>query len=216
MKARYDLLIFDWDGTLYDSIPFIVNCLQSAAIDCDLPIPCEPSARSVIGLSLDLALGQLFPDTSATGIEELRKAYNRHYQTRPASADHLFEGIPELLTTLKHRGYRLGIATGKSNRFIPDILQSTSATHWFDAYRGADDELSKPDPRMLQEIMNGLCITPQRTLMIGDSVHDLKMAANASVSAVAVTCGANTAEELLSLDTICCLSHTRELLPMLI
>jgi phosphoglycolate phosphatase len=216
MKNQYDLLIFDWDGTLFDSIPWIVSCLQWAARDCGLPIPPDAAARSVIGLSLNLAMAELFPGESSNDIDALVQAYVHYYHTRPAGPEGLFEGIPEMLDALKQAGYRLAIATGKQNCNLPQVLGASGASHWFDAFRGADASLSKPDPRMLHEIMADLRVPPERTLMIGDSIHDLRMAANADVKSVGVSCGANTAEELLSLNPIYCLAQTKELLPLLV
>jgi phosphoglycolate phosphatase len=216
MKNKYELLIFDWDGTLYDSIPWIVNCLQQAAADCNLPLPSEPASRAVIGLSLELAMKDLFPEEPQAIIEDLVRAYTRHYHGKPATSEGLFEGVPEMLESLKQAGLRLAVATGKQHDYVPKVLASTGTTHWFDAVRGADDLLSKPDPRMLVELMNEMHVLPENTLMIGDSTLDLRMAANANVAAVGVSCGANTAEELLAFNPLCCLRHTRELLPKLL
>ncbi|NJD06101.1 MAG: HAD-IA family hydrolase [Methylococcaceae bacterium] len=216
MKNRFDLLVFDWDGTLFDSIPFIVDCLQGAARDCGLPVPSDTAARGVIGLSLDQAMLALFPVVGSGRRADLIEAYRRFYERRPACPQDLFHGVAAMLEQLKRAGYRLAVASGKTSTQLTKAIAATGTAGWFDALRGPDQTASKPDPLMLQEIMADLGSAPERTLMIGDSVHDLQMAANARVEAVAVTCGANSRAQLMAFNPLHCLQQTRELAAILV
>jgi phosphoglycolate phosphatase len=216
MNNRYDLLVFDWDGTLFDSIPFIVSCLQGAAHDCGLPVPADGAARAVIGLSLDQAMSALFPQADGGRCTELIEAYRRYYEVRPARAEDLFQGVPTMLEQLRGAGYRLAVASGKTSTQLAKVMKATGTAGWFDTLRGPDQTASKPDPLMLREIMADLDAVPERTLMIGDSVHDLQMAANARIDAVAVECGANSREQLMAFNPLRCLQQTRELAAILV
>jgi len=216
MKNRFDLVVFDWDGTLYDSIPFIVGCLQAAANDCGRPHPSAGAARSVIGLSLQRAMRELFAPADDGECEELISAYRRHYAAREAGPTDLFVGVADLLVRLREGGYRMAVASGKSSRQLATALDATGTAAWFDTLRGPDQTASKPDPLMLREIMRDLNAVPERTLMVGDSLHDLQMAVNAGVDAVAVACGANSVDELRTLQPLWCLQQTRELAGLLL
>lgn len=216
MRNRYDLLVFDWDGTLFDSIGWIVESIRQAARACGCQVPSEDAARSVIGLSLDGAMAALFPGTSETVTGELVQAYRRHYHARTFSRDDLFPRVPQMLQALKAGGYRLAVATGKTRRGLRDALSVTGTENCFDAVRSADQTASKPDPLMLRELMDEVGVCAGRTLMVGDSLHDLRMARNAGVDAVAVSCGANAAHELAELEPLLCLAQTAELLPLLL
>ena len=215
MKDRFDLLIFDWDGTLYDSIGWIVECLQFAALAQGLPMPSDALAKSVIGLSISEAMEAMCPGSSPAQVQALVGHYRRHYHTRPTTADGLFEGVPMLLGALRSRGCQLAVATGKNRNGLDHALAATGMGGYFQATRCADETASKPHPRMLFQIMEELRASPERTLMIGDSLHDLRMADNAGVAAVAVGCGANSLEELATLNPLVSLEATYELLPLL-
>lgn len=216
MKQRYDLLIFDWDGTLIDSIGWIVHCLRCAAAVCGLPDPSESDARDVIGLSLGEAMQTLFAGISSSQQAALVAAYQEAYAVKEVSRDDLFDGVADMLDTLRYRGYRLAVATGKGRRGLRQAIEATGTGALFNVTRCADETASKPHPRMLMEIMAEAEATAQRTLMIGDSVHDLKMAANARVASVGVTCGANSREQLLAHNPLACLSATTELMGLLV
>jgi phosphoglycolate phosphatase len=215
MKNRFDLLIFDWDGTLFDSVDWIVECLQRAARDCGFPVPLPAAAKSVIGLSLAQAMATLYPGSDEAMARHLARSYQSHYGTRPAGPAGLFEGVPAMLETFRARGYRLAVATGKTRAGLGHVLAATGMDEVFDATRCADETASKPDPRMLHEIMAELKVGPERTLMIGDAVHDLHMARNAGVAAVGVGCGANDLGQLAALEPLACLERTLELLDLL-
>jgi phosphoglycolate phosphatase len=190
---RYDLIVFDWDGTLFDSTALIVRCIQNACQDLGLPRPTQEQAAYVIGLGLNDALRHAVPDLPATQYPELSQRYRRHY----FAAQHeisLFEGCLAMLNDLKSRQHWLGIATGKSRRGLDEALAHVDLKGLFDATRTADETLSKPDPLMLLELMDELSVVPEQVLMIGDTTHDLRMAQNAGVASVAVAYGAHDRE----------------------
>lgn len=214
MKDRFELLVFDWDGTLFDSIGWIVECLQRAAAECGLPIPEEAQARSVIGLGIHEAMATLYPGAPAELTVRLAGIYRRHYGTRSMAELGLFAGVREMLEELRGRGFRLGVATGKGRAGLDHCLGAIGMETFFDATRCADETASKPDPTMLLQIMDELSVAPERTLMIGDSVHDLGMARNAGVAAVGVGCGANVLEELAEWQPLACFGTTVEILGM--
>ncbi|TSA02171.1 MAG: HAD-IIIA family hydrolase [Methylococcus sp.] len=212
MKHRYDLLIFDWDGTLCDSIGWIVECLEVSAAAVSLPIPPRAKARSVIGLSLGEAMDTLFPGQPKAAIDDLIGYYRSHYHSRSLEHLALFPGVPDFLSQLRDEGFKLAVATGKARSGLDPMLVSTGLTEMFHATRCADETASKPHPMMVEELLSALQVTPKRTLLIGDSVHDLQLARNAGVDAVAVAAGANTRDELLELQPLVCLEQTIDLL----
>jgi phosphoglycolate phosphatase len=212
MRERFDLVVFDWDGTLYDSIGWIAECLQRAAEDCGLVVPSRRATCAVIGLGLREAFAALFPSVPETRLESLVSAYRSHYFDRPGGPGDLFPGVQDLLETLCALGLQLAIATGKSRNGLDRALVATGLSHFFAATRCADESASKPDPRMLRELLTELRIAPERALMVGDSIHDLEMARNAGVDAIAVACGASEVEDLLLWQPIACLRRTADLL----
>lgn len=216
MKQSYDLIVFDWDGTLIDSIGWIVKSLKQAAYACGLGDPSDAAARSVIGLELGEAMRTLFPGISTGQEGVLVDAYQDHYYTRHLGPDDFFEGVPFMLAALKERGYRLAVATGKARVGLNHVMDATGAHRWFDASRCSDETASKPHPRMLLELMAAMGASPERTVMVGDSVHDMKMAVNAGVAAVGVACGANSRAELMAHEPRLCLEQTAELLDLLV
>jgi phosphoglycolate phosphatase len=198
MPKRFDLIVFDWDGTLIDSAGAIAACIQAAARDLGLAAPSEARARHVIGLGLADALAYAVPELPPADYGRMAERYRHHFLARDAELP-LFSGARELLVALQDRGHRLAIATGKSRVGLARALAHTRLTAVFEATRCADQCASKPAPDMLFELMAELAADPARTLMIGDTAHDLAMATNAGVPAVAVGYGAHPAEELLRL-----------------
>lgn len=215
MKDRFELLVFDWDGTLCDSICWIVQCIRQAALACGFPAPSDEAARSVIGLRTDVAMVDLFPGISGPIVGDLVTAYREAYFSKAIGAEDLFTGVTGMLQGLRARGYKLAVATGKTRKALNRALEATATASYFDTVRSADTTASKPDPEMLLQIMAELDVPRERTLMIGDSVHDLRMAFNARTGAVAVACGANTQAQLLALNPLACLEHTADLLTLL-
>lgn len=187
---RYELIVFDWDGTLMDSAGMIVHCVQAAARDLGLAPPPEARARHIIGLGLGDALRHALPDLAEEHYEELVERYRHHYLSR----DHelgLFAGAAALVQALAGNGYWLGVATGKSRRGLERALEHSGIGACFHATRCADECHSKPHPQMLEELMAEFAVAPAATLMIGDTTHDLLMAQSAGVDAVAVSYGAH-------------------------
>jgi phosphoglycolate phosphatase len=213
---RFDLLVFDWDGTLYDSIDWIVDCLLRAGEACGLGEIDSDDARGGIGLSLDRAMKALFPDADLESLKKLMRVYRAAYLERPYGSEGLIDGVAQLLQDLSRSGYKLAIASGKSRRELDRAINATDLEGTYQAVRCADETASKPNPLMLFQINQLLDVPFERTLMIGDSIHDLKMAENAGVAAAAVACGANTRHELMALNPLYCLEGTSELRSLLL
>ncbi len=212
MKKQFEVLIFDWDGTLMDSIGWIVHCMQTAADQVGCKVPTAAAAKDVIGLSITRAMDMLFPDADPDLRERLVRAYSQEYASRSLGPDDLFAGVYAMLHQLNDAGYRLAVATGKTRAGLQNALRATGAEDFFCITRAADETASKPDPLMLLEIISQLDVAPARALMIGDSVHDLQMAQNARIAAIGVSCGAHSEQTLLQYRPLLCLQHTAELL----
>jgi phosphoglycolate phosphatase len=198
MPANFDLIVFDWDGTVMDSTAIIVHSIQAAARDLDLPVPDDSIANYVIGLGLADALRMAVPTMPPEMTPQLVDRYRHHYLARDGEIV-LFPGIRELLARLSAEHFWVGVATGKNRAGLDRALVSTGLGAVFDATRCADETFSKPHPQMLNELMETFAVPPERTLMIGDTTHDLQLAANAGSHAVAVSYGAhprNLLEEL--------------------
>jgi phosphoglycolate phosphatase len=211
MKGRnFDLVVFDWDGTLMDSAAAIVASVQAACADLGLPVPGEAAARYIIGLGLGEAMRHLVPSLDPGRYGELVDRYRHHYLARDGEVT-LFPGAGELVQQLHRRGALLAVATGKSRRGLDRALAATGMGAFFHASRCADETRSKPDPAMLLEIVDQLNAHSARTLMIGDTVHDLEMARGAEVAAVAVTYGAHPREALEAARPRACLASIGEL-----
>jgi len=212
MKNRFDLIIFDWDGTLIDSIPWIVHCLQKAGELCGCLIPEVQAAQDVIGLSIHKAVEALFPGTDEQTRQRLVSHYSETYLSKQLSQDDLFAGVYDMLLSLRQQGYQLAVATGKTRHGLQQALQATGTETLFSATRCADETASKPDPLMIREIIEQVGVSAERTLMVGDSIHDLQMAANASIKAIGVSCGAHSKAVLQHYQPLLCLEQPTELL----
>ncbi len=190
---RFDLIAFDWDGTLFDSTSLIVRCIQAACSDIGATVPSEADAAYVIGLGLHDALQHAVPGLPPARYPELGKRYRHHYLARQDELV-LFPGTLAMLQALKERNHLLAVATGKSRRGLDEALAHSQLHGMFDATRTADETAGKPDPLMLRQLMAQLGVTPERTLMIGDTTHDLLLARNAGTERVAVSFGAHDRE----------------------
>lgn len=186
----YDLIVFDWDGTLFDSTALIVRAIQLACEDLGLPVPARHEAAYVIGLGLHDALAYVAPTLPPERVPELGQRYRQHY-FRQQDALSLFDGTVAMLSALKARNHWLAVATGKSRQGLNEALAHAELRGVFDGTRTADETASKPHPLMLQELIAEFGVTPERTLMIGDTTHDLQLAVNAGTHSVAVSYGAH-------------------------
>ena len=191
LNRQFDLIAFDWDGTLYDSTQIIVRCIQAAVKDVGGTAPTDEAAAYVIGLGLMQALAYAAPDVPQDKYPLLGERYRHHYQLHAHDLS-LFDGVLPMLQMLKARGYLLAVATGKSRPGLDESLQTVQLQGVFDASRTADKTAGKPDPKMLHELMAELETTAQRTLMVGDTTHDLQMALNAGCLSLGVSYGAHS------------------------
>jgi phosphoglycolate phosphatase len=187
---QFDLIAFDWDGTLFDSTAIITRCIQNAVRDVGGAVPSERDAAFVIGMSLTQALAHAAPDVPSERYPELGARYQHHYLAHQNDLS-LFDGVLAMLEDLKLRQHWLTVATGKSRRGLDEAMQAAALKGLFDGSRTADETAGKPQPRMLQELMREFGVAPARTLMIGDTTHDLQMALNAGCPSVGVSYGAH-------------------------
>jgi phosphoglycolate phosphatase len=187
---NFDLIAFDWDGTLFDSTGIIVRCIQEAVRDVGGTVPSDEAAAYVIGLGLMQALAHAAPDVPKERYALLGERYRHHY-VQQQNRISLFQGVLPMLQSLRERGHLLAVATGKSRLGLDEALHSVELQGRFHGSRTADETAGKPHPRMLQELMAEFGTVPQRTLMIGDTTHDLQMALNAGCASVGVSYGAH-------------------------
>ncbi|HEX4858193.1 MAG TPA: HAD-IA family hydrolase [Usitatibacteraceae bacterium] len=193
--ARFDLVVFDWDGTLMDSTALIADCIRQAARETALPVPTPEHARSIIGLGLEDSLARLFPGAPSATLMAFAGRYRHHFVARDHEAP-LFDGVHELLDDLHAAQRIVAVATGKSRRGLDRALEATGLRERFHYTRCADEGRPKPDPEMLEYLMTAAGAARERTLMIGDTTHDLDLARNAGVAAVALGHGAHGPEQL--------------------
>ena len=191
MQTRnFDLIAFDWDGTLFDSTQIIVRCIQAAVRDVGGTVPTDKEAGYVIGLGLMQALAHAAPDVPPEKYPQLGERYRHHYAAHFNDLS-LFDGVLPLLDALRARGHLLAVATGKSRRGLDEVLRTVELKGMFDGSRTADETAGKPDPLMLRELMAEFDVAPARVLMVGDTTHDLQMAVNAGCPSVGVSYGAH-------------------------
>jgi phosphoglycolate phosphatase len=193
MNKRYDLIVFDWDGTVMDSTAVIAGSIQAACRDLELTVPSDEAARHVMRHAV--------PDAPEEMYEPLVARYRHHFLAQDGAIP-LFDGARETIAELHDAGYWLGVATGKNRNGLERALTSTDMKRYFHATRTAEQTFSKPNPAMLFELMDELGVTAERTLMIGDTTHDLLLAQNAKVDAVALGHGAHPPEQLQELNPL--------------
>src|SRR5262245_48968288 len=214
MGQRFDLLVFDWDGTVVDSAGHIVDSIQAACGDLGLAVPSPDQARYVSGLGLADAMARLPPDLPPADYPRLAERYRYHY----LAGDHrvtLFEGLREGIGHLHASGFLLGVATGKSRRGLDRALQDSGLQPFFHLSRCADEGFPKPHPQMLNYLMEMLEVSAERTLMIGDTSHDLEMARAAGVAGLAVSYGAHDDASLRTFAPLACIPSSAELIAWL-
>jgi phosphoglycolate phosphatase len=207
---KYQLIVFDWDGTLQDSAGAIVQAIQAACRDLELPVPDDVRARHVIGLGLIDAMRHAVPGLAPERYPIVAERYRFHYL---AGDDQLllFAGVREMLVRLQAAGHALTIATGKSRHGLDRALDHSGLRPFFQGTRCADECHSKPHPQMLEELMAEFGVTAASTVMIGDTSHDLLMARNAGVDSLGVTYGAHPHDHLLEHQPLACLHDVPEL-----
>ena len=210
MARRYELIVFDWDGTILDSAAAIVHAICAAARDMGVVEPSETQARYVIGLGLRDAMQQSVPTLPEKAYAIMVERYRHHYLAKDNKLQ-VFSGIESLLVELRQAGYMLAIATGKSRAGLLRALELSGLEQYFDATRCADECHSKPHPQMLHELIDDLGTTAATSLMIGDTSHDILMAKNAGVDVLAVSYGAHARDALLSHDPLAVLATVSDL-----
>lgn len=196
--AEFDLVIFDWDGTLMDSVAQIVRSVKAAAHDLGVPEPSDEAARDIIGLGLPEAMRVLFPQVPEADRLALRQRYAHHFVGGTGGQSQPFGGAEDLLRQLQGEGRRLAVATGKTRIGLDRMLGVTGWQGYFAATRCADETASKPDPLMLRELLRELDMPVARAVMIGDTTYDLEMAAALGMASIGVTYGVHAPERLLA------------------
>ena len=212
---NYDLVIFDWDGTVMDSTGRIVSCMQLAAVDLGLPSLPDETVCGIIGLGLPEAIGTLYPVLDAGVIERMRERYAFHFIAAEATPSALYPGAESLLTGLREAGMKLAVATGKSRKGLQRVWGNTGLDRYFDASRCADESHSKPHPAMVLELLQEMAVSAQRAIVVGDTTFDLEMARAAGVDRVAVSYGAHPVEKLLPCEPLAVIDRLHHLLPVL-
>jgi phosphoglycolate phosphatase len=211
----FRLLVFDWDGTLMDSIGTIVACTQATIRDLDLGALPEKTIRGMIGLSLRHTIEILSPGCDEARFSRILDRYRDHWHSTYRDMPLLFAGVGELLRDLAGAGYLLAVATGKSRRGLDYVLDQTGLREVFHATRTVDEAFSKPHPKMLLDLLDELGVAPRDAVMIGDTTYDLEMARSARTPAVGVCSGGHGREELLELEPLACLDQVVDLRPWL-
>lgn len=208
------LAIFDWDGTLCDSIEHIVSAMEDAAREVAVAVPPAADIRNIVGLGLPQALAQLFPGLPDERRAELGRAYSRHFAAPEHGPPLLYAGALDTLRGLRERGIELAVATGKSRRGLDRVLAALGLAGYFEATRCADETRSKPHPCMLYELMAARRKTAGEVFMIGDSEYDLAMAQQAGVQAVAVSYGVHSPGRLAAYQPLAIIDALPELLDL--
>jgi len=200
-QKQFDLIVWDWDGTLADSTAMITVALLKAAEQVGLPALSRKQASSIIGLGLRESIAALYGEIPEAQAQALAAQYTANYYAGEREIP-LFEGAAETIKALSMRGFKLAVATGKGRRGLNLALENCGLGHYFLATRTVDECFSKPHPQMLDELMDHFVVMPERTLMIGDTSYDLQMAQNAGVKSIGLTYGAQTADQWQHLNPI--------------
>ncbi len=205
------LVIFDWDGTISDSVARIVNSMQSAAVELDMAMPTYLEVKEIIGLGLTEAVFRLFPQASREQVFQLQTSYSRHYRAEDSAPCPFFPGVEETLHQLKADGYQLAVATGKSRAGLDRVLLSLGMEDFFHNSRCADETLSKPHPLMLEELLAEFDLSAEAAVMVGDTEFDMEMAVNAGMPRIAVSYGAHHADRLHAFEPLACVDLFSEI-----
>jgi phosphoglycolate phosphatase len=200
------LLIFDWDGTLSDSVARISRCIQLAAVDMSLPVPSYDEAKDIIGLGLQEAVTQLFPALNKEVIAEFSATYSAHYRREDSKPCDFFPQVLSTLEELRAQNYLLAVATGKSRNGLNRVFAATDLNGFFHGSRCADETRSKPHPLMLEELLAEFDISANNAIMVGDTEFDMEMAVNASMPRISVSYGAHDISRLSRFEPIACIN----------
>ena len=211
MNHQAKLIVFDWDGTLMDSAAHIIDCLQTALVDLNLPQKTDEEIKNIIGLGLREALSVLLPEAGDNDLTALTERYRDHFFSEEKESSQLFTGARELVEELHREDYFLAVATGKGRRGLDKVLNETGLGEYFPVTRCADESHSKPHPQMLLEIIDWYGVDAAETIMIGDTDYDLQMANNAKVHAVGVTYGVHDVQRIRDCKPIACLNSAQDL-----
>jgi len=211
MSSTFELFVFDWDGTLMDSVDHIVASLSAAAADTDMVDLGHQRYRDIIGLGLAEAMHALYPDATEDDTTRLCERYRHHFLDKNKAQSALFEGTHEMLCGLKEKDIKIAVATGKARIGLDRVFEETGYGDMFHASRCADESGSKPKPHMLHELMSELGVSPENTVMIGDTTYDMQMASNAGTAGLAVSYGVHNCEQLLKHNPLACCNNVNEL-----
>lgn len=207
---RFDLLIFDWDGTLVDSEAIIIHSMTSAFSECGLEPPEASATRAIIGLGMREAVDTLMPGLTTGQVDEIIAHYRQAFFATPVPPQP-FAGVPSCLAALKREGYRLAVATGKGREGLDMGLLETGMKDLFEITRCASETRSKPHPLMIEQILEMSWVEPANALVIGDTSFDLEMALAAGCPALAVTSGSHDQETLLAHSPVACLNSVLDI-----
>ena len=205
MNHKYKLLIFDWDGTLSDSVSRIAHCIQDAAVEHELKVPTFDEAANIIGLGLKEAISQLFPEADEELVAKMTSSYSDNYRIKDAGPSDFFPFVLETLNKLKSEGYMLAVATGKSRAGLDRALKASDIDDLFHNSRCASETASKPDPLMLKQLLEDFDLEPDQALMVGDTEYDMDMAEKINMPRLAVSYGAHHADRLQKYQPIACI-----------
>ncbi|WOE30554.1 MULTISPECIES: HAD-IA family hydrolase [unclassified Acinetobacter] len=208
MQKNIKLVVFDWDGTLFDSVGQIVASLKYAAAEFQQPLT-DQAAKSIIGLGLPEVAQILFP-TVPDLHQQILECYADHYVAHSKN-DAWFAGVAEMLIDLKQQGLKLAVATGKSRKGLDRVLAQTQSVHLFDITRAASETRSKPHPQMLSEILSQTDVLAEQAIMVGDTTYDLEMAQNIAMPRIAVSYGVHSTDILTQYQPLCVVDNIKML-----
>ena len=209
--SDYKLIVFDWDGTLMNSLARIASCMQAAAVDLAIAPATAEQVHGIVGLALDIAIRRLHPQLDESQVELMRQRYSHHYVEAESTPSAFYEGIPQMLDSLSAKGALLSVATGKSRKGLSRVFNAHGVEALFHSSRCADETRSKPEPDMLLEILDFHKLQPSDAVMVGDTEFDLEMAVRAGVDSVGVTWGAHDITRLLRHNPKVCVDSVASL-----
>lgn len=212
---KYQLVIFDWDGTVMDSTGRIVSCMHKAAADLQLPRLDDQPVREIIGLALPEAIKTLYPMLDDAAVEAVRERYAVHFVAAEQTPSALYPSADAVLTRLRQIGVKLAVATGKSRKGLQRVWSRIDTGDYFHASRCADESHSKPHPAMVNELLSELDVAPDRAVVVGDTSFDMDMARAAGVDRIAVSYGAHPVARLIPSEPLAVIDHLEQLLPLL-